>query len=191
MGEEFNKFIDENRERTLVYLRNKFALGEEDLKDVYQESCIALFQNIVLGRYEKQDADLYTYFLKICINQAKKVIDKRKRKHETPLDEKVMVGEEEGYLDDKLDELINFIYEVEDYDEQEKVRTENLVRAIMKELSEKCQDLLWGHYGDGLPWEVLADMYELANANSAKSTANGCRNKFRALFNEKNAKIHG
>lgn len=192
MGEKFNKFISENQERTFAYLRKNFKeLDEEDLKDVYQESSIALFNNIMSGRYEEQDADLYTYFLRICINQALKVIDEKKRKGGIPLEVNVIIGDEDDYRDDKLNELIDFISEIEGYDEHEKMRTNNLVQAIMKELSEKCQDLLWGHYGDGLPWEVLADMYELANANSAKSTANGCRNKFRVLFNEKNARIHG
>ena len=193
MGEQFNRFISENQERAFAYLRENFKglLDEDDLKDAYQESSIALFQNILLGRYEKQDASLYTYFLKICINQAKKVIDKKNRKHETPLNVNVIVGDEDFYHDDKLDELIDFIYEVEGYDEHERMRTNNLVQAIMKELSEKCQDLLWGFYGYGLSWATLADECELANADSAKSTANRCRNQFKDLFNQKNARIHG
>ncbi len=188
MRELFNIFISEKRECTLAYLRKNYKLGEEDLKDVFQESSEALFKNLSSGRYEEQDTDLYTYFLKICINQALKVLGKRRGS--VSLDENVMVGEEEDYLDDKLNELINFVYEVDDYDEHEKMRTNNLVQAIMKELSEKCQDLLWGHYSYGLSWDVLADMYELANANSAKSTANRCRNEFKKLFSIKNARVH-
>lgn len=190
MGENLDKFFAEYRERTFAYLRKHFtALGEEDLKDVYQNSSLALFENILAGRYEEQGAGLYTYFLKICINQALKAVSKSGLS--VPLPENANFGDDEDYLDEKLDELINFIYEVEGYDEHERMQTENLVRAIMKELSEMCQDLLWGHYGDGLSWEILAEMYGLANANSAKSTANGCRNKFRVKFNEKNARIHG
>ena len=48
---------------------------DEKLKDIYQDSSIALFQNILLGRYEKQEANLYTYFLKICINQANTAVN--------------------------------------------------------------------------------------------------------------------
>ena len=192
MGEQFNKFISENQEKTLAYLRKNFKrLYEDDLKDVYQDSSIALFNNIKSGQYEEQDADMYTYFLKICINQAIKAV---KQKDKTAqLNVNVIVGDEDedDYQDDKLNELIDFIYEVEGYDEHEKMRTNNLVQAIMKELSEKCQDLLWGFYGYGLSWAILADEFGLANADSAKSTANRCRNQFKDLFNQKNARIHG
>lgn len=193
MGEQFKKFISKNQKRTFAYLHENFKgrLDEDDLEDVYQESSIALFQNILLGRYEERDADLYSYFLRICINQAKKCIDKKIRKHETPLDVNLIECDEDGYLDDKLNELIDFIYEVEGYDEHEKMRTNNLVQAIMKELSEKCQDLLWGFYGYGLSWAILADECGLANADSAKSTANRCKKQFENLFNQKNARIHG
>ena len=190
MGELLNNFISENQDRTLAYLRKRFtALDEEDLKDVYQESSMALFLNLLDGSYQQGGAGLYTYFLRICINQALKAV--HKGSSTLPLDVDVKVGDGDEYIDEKLDELLDFIYEVEDCNPHERARTENLVQAIMKELSEMCQDLLWGHYGDGLSWAVLADMYGLANANSAKSTANGCRNKFRDLFNEKNARING
>lgn len=190
MGENLNKFFAENRERTLAYLRKRFtALGEEDLKEVYQNSSLALWENLVAGKYEEQEAGLNTYFLRICINQALKAVSKSGVS--VPLPENSNFGDDGEYLDDKLDELINYIYEVESYDEHDKMRTENLVRAIMKELSDKCQDLLWGHYGDGLSWEILADMYGLANATTASSTANRCRNQFRDLFNKKNARING
>jgi len=191
MGELLNKFLSENQERTLAYLRKRFtALDEEDLKDVYQESSMALFLNLLDGSYHQGSAGLYTYFLRICINQSLKAISKKAPS--VPIDVDVKVGDDDDYKDDKLDELLNFIYEVEGYDEHERMRTENLVRAIMKELSKRCQDLLWGHYGDGLSWGELADMYDgLANANSARTTANRCRNQFRDLFNEKNARING
>lgn len=191
MGENLNKFFAENRERTLAYLRKRFtALGEEDLKEVYQNSSLALWENLVAGKYEEQEAGLNTYFLRICINQALKVVSKSGLS--VPLPDNTKFDDDGDYLDDKLDELINFIYEVEGYDEHERMQTENLVRAIMRELSERCQDLLWGHYGDGLSWGELADMYDgLANANSARTTANRCRDRFRDLFNEKNARING
>lgn len=190
MGELLNKFLSENQERTLAYLRKRFtALDEEDLKDVYQESSMALFLNLLDGSYQQGGAGLYTYFLRICINQALKAV--HKGSSTLPLDVDVKVGDGDEYMDEKLDELLDFIYEVEDCDPHERARTENLVQAIMRELSATCQDLLWGHYGDGLSWGVLADMYGLANASTASSTANRCRNQFRDKFNELNARING
>jgi len=190
MGENLNKFFAENRERTLAYLRKRFtALGEEDLKEVYQNSSLALWENLVAGKYEKQEAGLNTYFLRICINQALKVVSKSGLS--VPLPDNTKFDDDGDYLDDKLDELINFIYEVEGYDEHERMQTENLVRAIMRELTEMCQNLLWGHICDGFSWDTLARMYGLANANSARTTANRCRNQFRKLFNDKNARING
>ena len=189
-SKEFNRFIDESREKTLAFLRKRYtSLNQEDLEDVYQDSSIALFQNLQSGKYEEQNAGLYTYFLRICINQALKSVSKMVPS--MPLDVQVKIGDEDGYQDEKLEELLNTIYEIEGYDEQQQTNSDNIVNGILKSLSDKCQDLLWGHYGDGLSWEILADMFELANANSAKSTANRCRNQFKDLFNQKNAKING
>ena len=190
MGENLNKFFAENRERTLAFLRKRFtALSEPDLEDVYQNSSLALLENLLAGKYEEQNAGLNTYFLRICINQALKSVSKSGIS--VPLPENANLGGDGDYIDDKIDELINFIYEVEGYDEHERLRTENLVRAIMRELTEMCRNLLWGHICDGFSWGTLADMYGLANANSARTTANRCRNQFRDKFNEKNARIHG
>ena len=189
-SKEFDRFITESREKTLAFLRKRYtSLSQEDLEDVYQESSVALYENLKSGRYEEQNAGLYTYFLRICINQALKMVGKNVPT--VPLDVQIKLGDEDAYRDDKLDELLDTIYEAEGYDEQEQTNSDNIVDGIMKSLSEKCQDLLWGHYGDGLSWEVLADMYGLANANSAKTTANRCRDKFKDLFNQKNARING
>lgn len=189
-AKEFNRFIDDNRARTLAYLGKRYtALGHEDLEDVFQESSVALFLNLQEGRYQEQSNTLYAYFLRICINQALKAISKGGPA--ISLDENWKVGDEDEYKDDKIDELLNFVYDVDDYDERQQSNANNIVGGIMNELSQKCQDLLWGHYGDNLSWEILADMYQLSNANSARTTANRCRNGFKDLFNKKNASING
>ena len=77
---QLNRFLAENKPRTLQYLKNAFPiLSEEDTEDVFQDSSLALYLNILEGKLTKLTSSLYTYFLRICINLSHKLIYKRGR----------------------------------------------------------------------------------------------------------------
>jgi len=175
-----NQFLTENYQCTINYLRKNFSkLNDEDCEDVFQEAAMALYQNISNGRYQAGTATLYTYFLRIVINKAQNHV--RDMPHTDPFDDTQNdVDNSTLYSNDLLEELIG----MNEDNERQRDRLQTTVRTITQSLNGKCNDLLWGHYGDNLSWETLADMYELANANVAKSTANRCRHQFRDRFNQ-------
>lgn len=188
-GTKFNKFISDNRERTLFYLKSKYSeLSEDDIKDVYQESSLALYKNIEANKLTDLSSSLYTYFLRICINQSLKTI--RNHGHhitlginDTDVKQKNMVSIA------KVDNMMKACSESETSDITE--RKSKLVHSILDVMSPQCKKLLWSFYAEDMNWSTIAEMNGLSNANSAKSTANRCRNTFKEKYNELKTKIYG
>lgn len=74
--EEFNiqderllgQFFEKERSKVLVVLRNRLSISTEDAEDIYQDACIALFNNIQKGKLKTLTCSLSTYFTQICLN---------------------------------------------------------------------------------------------------------------------------
>ena len=187
---KFNSFIADNRERTLVFLLSRYSeLSPEDAEDIYQESSVILYQNIKNGKVTKLSSSLYTYFLRICINLALKFVFK-KGKHTTLGINDLDVMQRDMVSQAKIDSILNTAAAYEDSEMAE--RKSKLVLAILEAMTQQCRQLLWSFYADDLSWSTIADMTGLSNANSAKSSANRCRNAFKAKYEELKTKIfHG
>jgi len=189
LSHKLNKFLSDCRDKTFAYMRKRFdGLDDESRQDVFQEASMALFDNIANGKFRSGDASMYTYFLSIVNNQANKAV--RGLGKTVSIDELVRVkpNEEDDFQDEQLDKLIGLCDDDAVQNEDVHHRLQVLVRAITQSLTDKCQELLWGHYGDNLTWETLAQMNGLANANVAKSSANRCRSQFKDKFNELSAR---
>ena len=57
-----NLFFEQQRNKTLVILQNRLALSLDDAEDIYQEACLALYQNIQSGKLVELTSSLSTYF---------------------------------------------------------------------------------------------------------------------------------
>ena len=69
---DFNSFFTRERKKTVSLLQGRYNFSQEQADDVYQDSCIALYQNIVSGKLVTLTSSLSTYFTQICIFQALK-----------------------------------------------------------------------------------------------------------------------
>lgn len=188
-GPKFNKFISENRERTLFFLRSKYSdLSEDDIEDVYQESSLALYRNIESSKLTDLSSSLYTYFLRICINQSMKAMSKY-GKHVTVGINDTDVRQKNMVSLSKVENIIRVSSEGESSDVLE--RKTKLVHSILDVMTPQCKKLLWGYYAEDMNWATIAQQNGLLNANSAKSTANRCRNSFKEKYNELKTKIYG
>lgn len=178
-AKEFNKFIAENKGKVVSYLKMKYSLSNEDYDDIYQESSIALFQNIKNKKIENRDCALSTYFLKVCINQTLKFLN---NKHTVSLFDDRIITSKEDVKVDKLDELLNIC---DEYDpDNDKQITEEIVRNIIDNLPAKCHNIFWGYYWGNLSNETIAEMFGFANANTVKAEKYKCVSKFKQKFYE-------
>jgi len=170
--ENIGNFIVTNRERALNYMRKAFtSLAYEDLEDIYQEASIALIMNEQAGKIDNLTCDLYTYFLRICINLSLKQI---KHMQKTTF---VYIEKQQSVLYDVEKEL----QENEESCAIIEMRN-HLVEETLEGLSDQSQRLLIGFYVEDKNWTTVADSCGLASANSAKSLAYRCRQQFRKRY---------
>lgn len=184
---ELNHFIAEEKNKVLAYLRKIFSISDDDLSDIYQEASIALYMNIRNGKLSNLKSTLFTYFLRICINQTLKFIGKRKKV--IPLFDDSRLTYKDSFRPDKIDDLYQLCIEEE---ETEKVsRSEEIVQCIIKSMPDTCKNVFQGYYWDNLTTTTIADMFGFANANSVKTQKYKCLQKFRSKYNELMNRIHG
>ena len=181
-----NKFLSEERPKTMAYLRKNFSVSDFDIDDIYQEASIALFTNIKEKKLTTLTSSLATYFLRICINQAITFCTKKKRV--VP-----MVNESNlchnGFSDERLEEL--FSLSTTDESEEYRQRSESIVDQIVETLPETCKNIFGGYYWQCLTTKVIADMFGYANANTVKAQKYKCVDKFKKKYYQLMTKIHG
>ena len=184
---ELNRFIADERNKVLAYLRKTFSASYDDLSDIYQEASVALFMNIREGKLSNLTSSLSTYFLRICINQTLKFLGKQKKV--VPLFDDSRITNKDTFRPDKIDELYQLC--TEDEDSEKVSRSEKIVQSIIESMPDTCKNIFQGYYWDNLTTSTIADMFGFANANSVKTQKYKCLQKFRTKYNELMNKIYG
>lgn len=184
---ELNRFIADERNKVLAYLRKTFSVSDDDLDDIYQESSVALFVNIRDGKLANLTSTLSTYFLRVCINQTLKFMGKQKKA--VPLFDDSRLTDKDAFRPDKIDELYQLC--TEDEEAEQVSRSEKIVQSIIEAMPDTCKNVFQGYYWDNLTTTVIADMFGFANANSVKTQKYKCLQKFRNKYNELMNKNYG
>lgn len=179
-NKELNRFLECERLKVRSYLRNAYSISGDDIDDIYQESSLVLYRNIVDGKLTALSCALSTYFFKVCINQALAFVAKQKKK--VPLISDNIDVEEGVFLDDKLDEL--YLLATEDSTEEYRTQADRIVDEIVQSLPETCKNIFEGYYWQNLTTKVIADMFGYANANTVKAQKYKCVDKFKKRYNE-------
>lgn len=179
-NKELNRFLECERLKVRSYLRNAYSISGDDIDDIYQESSLVLYRNIVDGKLTALSCALSTYFFKVCINQALAFVAKQKKK--VPLISDNIDVEEGVFLDDKLDEL--YLLATEDNTEEYRTLADRIVDEIVQSLPETCKNIFEGYYWQNLTTKVIADMFGYANANTVKAQKYKCVDKFKKRYNE-------
>ncbi len=179
-SETIGTFVVKNREKTLAYLRNRFtSLSIQDTEDVFQEASIVLFCKECKGVLKSLTCELYTYFLRICINLSLKLVSGQSRR--------VMLALSDGQGRVSM-EVVEQVLQSNEVSSGYGERKSQLMDRIMSELPEKSRNLMVGHYIEGRDWKDVARACGLSSAESAKSLACRCRRrikqKYKKLVNE-------
>ena len=178
VNQKFEKFINKYEERTICYLASQYSsLRDEEIRDIVQEAYVVLYNNLMEGKVEDL---VYRYFIKICRNLCLKKI-RENGGHVT-----VGINENEELFQDgkvsisKIDQILQIGEENDSVLDEMK----EMVNTALDRMADKCKKLLWSFYADELSWATIAGMFELKNADTAKSSASRCRQRFKEIFNE-------
>ena len=146
-----------------------YNLSNEDVEDIFQESCIVLMQKVKSGRVSiSREGALFSFLVQIGKLTACNLLRKRR-----PLTAEEMVTIS-----------LNLHKENEDYeisvDEKQKSQEEFLDR-VFDSIPSDCKTLLkhfyWGHKS----MDDIASILGMRNADSAKTKKNKCMNKFKDI----------
>lgn len=155
----FTNWYNDNKLPFTRYLCAHFPdLDKEDVEDIYQESVLALYNNIRSKKLERLTCSLSTYLLQIGINKAHTETKNIIKRKDTEWDK---VGEDD----------------TADNERQKKIY------HIIEQMESHCRDILFGYYYDCFSMSDLAIRLNYKDASVAKSTKYKCLQKLKNFIN--------
>jgi RNA polymerase sigma factor (sigma-70 family) len=187
--DKFKRFVEENRIPVCRQIAYGFNLSEDDAKDIYQNSIIVL--------YNKLDADmpdsLPNFFYGIWYRQALKFVRDHKRTVNCDMTEVSRMGSGRYRVSlNRVNEILRAAHTgrispqstmLPDAAFDEKQMKEKVKNAL-DSMAQRCRQLLRKYYLEGYSWSELAQLFDMKNADSAKSAANRCRRRFEEKYRE-------
>lgn len=144
----------------IAFIRRNFSVDDDEIVDIYQESFIALYENIRNGKLEHLSASLKTYLFSIGRN---KILNRQR-------------------VSSRVEALKNDYFANEDdgWGLRQEI-TYNMVR----EMTEPCNTVLTLFYWERKSMEDIAGAMNYASAQVAKNRKSICMNKLRTILTER------
>ena len=151
----------------LVQTSSLNSLTNEDIEDIFQESCIVLMQKVKSGGIAiSRDGALFSYLVQIGKLTACNLVRKRKD----------ITTENVVTISDNLHK------ECEDISVDEKQKSQDdFLDRVFDSLPSDCKTLLKHFYWGRKPMDHIASVLGMRNADSAKTKKNKCMNKFKDI----------
>ena len=144
-------------------------LSQEDIDDIFQESCVVLMQNVKNGKVAvSREGAIFSYLVEIGKFKTRNLL--RKRRCVTS------------------DNMITFSLNLHNREEEsdmaidEKQQTQDdFLDKVLALLPAECRALLKYFYWDHKPMDEIASILGMRNADSAKSKKSKCMNKVKDI----------
>lgn len=164
------------KEKFTNYICHKFGCSREDAHELFQDSCIAMFQNIKNGRLTRLSVASSTYLISIGVHQ---MMDKLKRP-----------WTETAISESNFEQLERYLQNEKEADELLTEKMELADRLMEQIASSHCRDILWGYYWENLNMEELAVRLNKKNADVVKTQKSQCiqklKNHIKNVFRKEN-----
>lgn len=161
-----NSFYNHFRQLFFAYFRSHFSKNEAYILDLFQDSCVVLWQNIRQGKLTESNlsSSLSTYFLSVG--------------------KYTMMAKDRKFKEIVNDTEISKLKFVEDDAEQlqERIEREDLVMQTVSEMKPPCDTILKAQYWDKLSGEQIAQKFGYSNADSVKAQKFKCIKKLRVIL---------
>jgi DNA-directed RNA polymerase specialized sigma24 family protein len=153
-GEGAEQLYAHYRSPFIGYIRKRYELEEEMALDIYHDSFLLMMDNIRTGKYQKQDASLFTYLMGI----GRHLVLKRLQK------------------EDKLPLVAEWVSGLcPDVDWRQ---AQEEAYRLMNESDSPCNRILRFFYWDRLSMAEIAERLGYQSADVAKSRKNACLRRF-------------
>lgn len=166
-------FFEKERGKALAVLKNRLSISTEDAEDIYQDACIALFNNVQNGKLQTLTCSLSTYFTQICLNMGYNFVNRGQST--TSFDQLLDNNQYDEYGLAQLEAVLGL---GDGLSSEQTV----MMRDIVQDLPYPCEDILWAYYGDDLNMKEIADLIGFNGADSVKSKKSQCMSKLKERF---------
>lgn len=156
------RFYDEHKSSFLFFAR-RFDLPREELLEVYQDACLVIFENAVLGKLDAIQSSLKTYLFGV----AKFLIYKRFREIKTR--EEVDTAE------------ITDNHYFEPFEEEINPRVVQIQRALQK-MGKKCRKILTQFYFEQKDLDAIMRDSDYDSKDVLKSQKSRCLRQLKELI---------
>lgn len=160
-GGHVARLYDLYRNEFIGYARRCFSLSEAEAEEIYQESFIALYENVRRGRLTRLTVSLKTYLFRIARN---KILNARRG-----------AAGKNGDLHDALPEAGN-----DDW-----AARQEIVYRTVQQMQEPCNTVLTLYYWERRSMEEIARTLNYAGAQVAKNRKLACMRKLKAVLTAK------
>lgn len=179
-------YICRNLKSPFIATLKRFAplasLSADDWEDIFQESCVALMENIKKGKFEERPgSNLFSYFVEIGKRTMMSDVRKKTKHHPKP-----KVDEDTPHIiqlwpgsGSKPKEDDGEVMELST--EEKQTQQNNFLDRVFDSIPDACKQLLKKFYWDHKPMDEIASILHLGNANSAKTKKNRCMNQFKDI----------
>ena len=160
------EFYRETRDRFFSYFKIHYGKSTDYLTDLFQDSCVILWQNIRDGKLREDNlsSSLATYLLSV----GKYTMMAKDRKFKEIVDDTAIMRLK--FVEDDAEELKN------------RIERENAIDRIVQSMPSPCAELLQAFYWDKLSGQQIADKLGYSNADSVKTQKHKCMRKLKALI---------
>ena len=148
---------------------SRYNLDKEELLDIYQDSILALVDNVRNGKIETLDSTLKTYLFSIGKFMIFKKLKHLEVVNELPLDT------------NRLEHYANEIDNQRVYEQEEL----ELFKKCFGQLGKQCQELLNLFYYRGYTLEEIQETLDYDNYNVVKSQKSRCLKHLKELIKSK------
>ena len=161
-----SSFYQKYKERFIAYFRSHFRKSDEYLTDLYQDSCLVLWQNIRDDKLREDNltSSLETYLISV----GKYSMMARDRKYKEILD------------DDAISRL-RFV-ESDEEELKSRIEREDYINNLVANMKPPCSELLKAFYWDRLSGQQIANKLGYSNPDSVKTQKHKCMGKLKALI---------
>ncbi len=160
------EFYKSTRASFFAYFRTHFSKDDVFIRDVFQDACIVLWNNINHGKLTEAGltSKLSTYFLSV----GKYTMMAKDRKYKEIVDDAELSKLQ--FIEDDAEEL------------RKRVELEDFVFRMVSEMRPPCNKLLKAQYWDKLSGNEIAKKYGYSGADSVKTQKSKCIKKLRPLI---------
>ena len=176
-------FYDRVYPQFVSYFRNKFKKPEEYSMDLFHDSYMTMYDNILRRKLTPDNltSSLYQYLLGIAIRKMQAGDRKTHEFDKVPI---YHTGpKEEVTLDTKVQKKLMDEADSEDSEKKDEELKDFVERAV-SELTPPCDELLRNFYWNRMSGNEIATAMNYSNADSVKTQKNKCMKKLKPIVEQ-------